>query len=84
MKNSYLISLAIATLAVGCLLVFSSAKAFDVKMARHAAGVGIPDDVMKVFQNSCMKCHATGGSGMAAAMVNFSVWDTYSAKKQAK
>jgi cytochrome c5 len=47
-------------------------------------GSTIPDDVKKVFDNSCIGCHATGANGMAAANVNFTEWDNYPAKKQAK
>lgn len=44
----------------------------------------IPDDVMKIFNNSCGKCHNQGGSGAALANVNFTKWDNYDAVKQAK
>jgi cytochrome c5 len=44
----------------------------------------IPDDVMAVFKNSCMGCHATGGKKMAMSMLNFSEWDMYKPEKQAK
>ncbi len=44
----------------------------------------IPEDVMKIFNNSCSKCHAAGGSGIAMTHVNFTKWGTYSPEKQAK
>ena len=44
----------------------------------------IPDDLKVVFKNSCMACHATGGSMMAMAKVNFSNWESYDTDKQAK
>lgn len=44
----------------------------------------VPDDLSLVFKNSCMACHASGGSMMAMGKVNFSNWDTYDTAKQAK
>ncbi len=44
----------------------------------------IPDDVMKILNNSCGKCHNQGGSGAALANLNFTKWDNYDAVKQAK
>jgi cytochrome c5 len=43
----------------------------------------IPDDVNTIFKNSCVGCHADGGSGMAKSHVNFSKWNEYTADKQA-
>jgi len=43
----------------------------------------IPDNVAAILKNSCSSCHNTGG-GMAASVWNFSEWDTYAPKKQAK
>jgi hypothetical protein len=44
----------------------------------------IPENVMKIVKKSCLKCHVSEGNSMASAKVNFSKWDKYSAKKQAK
>lgn len=44
----------------------------------------IPDDVMKILNNSCGKCHNQGGSGAALANLNLTKWDNYDAVKQAK
>lgn len=52
--------------------------------AKTTVNPKLPDDILKIVQNSCMKCHGTGGNGMAMSMVNFSEWDTYNAEKQAK
>jgi hypothetical protein len=84
MKNVHLISLAIAIVTVTGVLVFSSSKAVNQRKSNPDVVTGIPDDVMKIFQNSCMKCHGAGGNSMAMSVVNFSIWDTYPAKKQAK
>jgi mono/diheme cytochrome c family protein len=44
----------------------------------------IPDDVLKIVNNSCGKCHNQGGSGAALANLNLTKWDNYNAVKQAK
>lgn len=44
----------------------------------------IPDSIMKIFNNSCISCHSKGGNFVAEAKLNFSKWDKYKAKKQAR
>jgi hypothetical protein len=44
----------------------------------------IPQDLNKVFMNSCVPCHFNGGKMMAMGMVNFSKWTEYSPAKAAK
>jgi hypothetical protein len=44
----------------------------------------IPGDLQLIFKNSCMDCHAAGGSHMAMSMLNFSEWENYEPGKQAK
>jgi hypothetical protein len=44
----------------------------------------IPEDVNKIFKNSCMPCHWDGGKKMAMGMVNFSKWTEYTTEKAAK
>ena len=46
-------------------------------------GKPIPANIMKIAEKSCMKCHASGGNGMALSHLNLSNWDKYSAEKQA-
>jgi hypothetical protein len=43
----------------------------------------IERDIYKIFQNSCIDCHAKGGKKSAMSHVNFSEWDNYSAEKKA-
>jgi cytochrome c553 len=83
MKKIYLIlsvfvllSLA-AVMAVGPSLEASRGKAVPTNSS-------IPANVLVIFKNSCMTCHGEGGKGMAMSLVNFSDWDNYPAKKQAK
>jgi len=46
--------------------------------------ITIQADIYKIFQNSCIDCHAKGGKNMAMSHVNFSEWDNYPADKKAK
>jgi hypothetical protein len=45
--------------------------------------VTIQEDIYKIFQNSCIDCHAKGGKNAAMSHVNFSEWDSYPADKKA-
>lgn len=65
-------------------LVLSRTSIPGKKNAASLTSNAIPEDLNVVFKNSCMDCHATGGKGMAVAKLNFSGWDNYPAKKQAK
>lgn len=51
----------------------------------NSAGMGkaIPENVMKIAEKSCVKCHAEPGNPMALSHLNLSSWDKYSAEKQA-
>ena len=44
----------------------------------------IPDNVLKILDNSCGKCHNQGGSGAALANLNLTKWDNYDAVRQGK
>ena len=44
----------------------------------------ISDDVLKILNNSCAKCHTQGGSGAALANLNLTKWESYDSAKQAK
>ncbi len=47
-------------------------------------GKPIPENVVKIAEKSCVKCHTEPGNAMALAHVNISKWDSYSAEKQAE
>ena len=50
-----------------------------------AKGKPIPENIVKIAERSCLKCHVEpGGNEMASSHVNLSKWDTYSADKQAE
>jgi Haem-binding domain len=44
----------------------------------------IPDDVLKIFKASCMKCHNKDGRIMARIKLNFSNWNEYDPDTVAK
>ena len=83
MKKIHFILLVMFVLSVAAILVISPSNALSQKKISQTS-YSIPDNVMDIFRNSCMGCHAEGGNGMAMSMVNFTIWDTYSLKKQAK
>ena len=39
--------------------------------------------VMKIAERSCVKCHTTGGNGMALMHLDLSNWEKFSMEKQA-
>jgi hypothetical protein len=84
MKKYFVI--ASTLLVAGLIAAFTLAPATTIQKVKPAksTGTAIPEDVYKILENSCMGCHANGANNMAAANVNFSVWDTYPVKKQAK
>jgi mono/diheme cytochrome c family protein len=49
-----------------------------------STSVSIPENVHLIFKNSCMGCHATDGKKLAMTKLDFSKWDQYKPKKQAK
>lgn len=65
-------------------IVFNPSGATSQKKSDVSLNTSIPDDVKKILENSCMGCHGDGGNPMAMGMINFSIWDTYSVKKQHK
>jgi cytochrome c5 len=74
-----------ALVFVSCLLVFSFMmpnKAMSQPGKKPVLGQAIPDSLFKIFQNSCMACHATGTNPFASSKVNFTDWQKYNAKKQ--
>ena len=43
----------------------------------------VPENIMKIAERSCVKCHSEPGSPMARAHLDLTNWDKYSAEKQA-
>jgi cytochrome c5 len=50
---------------------------------QKALAAPIPEDVNKIFKNSCTPCHWDGGKMMAMGMVNFTKWTEYTSSKGA-
>jgi len=46
-------------------------------------GKPIPENIMKIAEKSCVKCHTSGGNAMAESHVNLSKWNEMSPEKQA-
>jgi mono/diheme cytochrome c family protein len=42
----------------------------------------IPDDINKIFQTSCFKCHGSNGRMLPMAKLNFSKWAEYGVEKE--
>jgi len=76
-----LFAIIIMSIAMG-IVIYPSIVLSQKKISQKS--YSIPNNVAEVLNNSCVSCHGDGGKGMAMSMWNFSVWDTYSAKKQAK
>jgi cytochrome c5 len=43
----------------------------------------IPENIIKIFQTSCMQCHGSNGKMLALAKLNFSKWAEYGGAKEA-
>ena len=65
------------------LSLLTSSDAICQPGKKATQGQAIPDSLFKIFQNSCMACHATGANPFAASKVNFTDWQKYNASKQA-
>ncbi len=81
-----LLAIATTMLALGIIasITFNASPVQSKGSTSQTSNTSIPEDVYKILENSCMGCHATGANGMASSAVNFSEWDTYTVKKQAK
>ena len=44
----------------------------------------IPENIYKIFQTSCLKCHGSNGRLLALAKLNLSKWDEYTAAEKGK
>jgi hypothetical protein len=44
----------------------------------------IPDDIIKIFQTSCIPCHGDSGGRFPTSKLKFSRWAGYGATKQAE
>jgi hypothetical protein len=83
MKKTHFILVAAFVLLVVTVLAISPSKAVSQKRT-PPKGSAIPNDVAEILKKSCIGCHNTDGNHMAMSMWNFSEWNNYTAKKQAK
>jgi hypothetical protein len=83
MKKFNFVYVVMIALAIAAFLTISPIKSANQKTMTLSTN-SIPDDVSKILKKSCTGCHDEGGNGMAMTMWNYSAWDTYPAKKQAK
>jgi hypothetical protein len=51
--------------------------------SKTEGGKAIPENIVKIADRSCVKCHAEPGSAMALSHLNITKWDKYSPEKQA-
>jgi len=45
--------------------------------------IPIPNEINKVFQNSCMPCHGDTGGRLPKTHLNFAKWEAYGQQKEA-
>ena len=69
-------------------IVFLTSMIINHSSAQSSKKTGIvskpiPAGVMKIADRSCVKCHTTGGEGMALMHLDLSNWDKFSMEKQA-
>jgi mono/diheme cytochrome c family protein len=75
--------LATAVITIAITTCVTSLNANGQSSEDKAVSSTIQADVYKIFQSSCIDCHAKGGKSMAMSHVNFSEWDSYPAEKKA-
>ena len=81
-----LLSLLFATFVIALVasIIFLPSKAKGSGPLKRSVPIAsIPDSIHKIFEKSCMDCHADDGNAMAKGRVNFSNWDSYKPEKQA-
>ncbi len=80
MKKLLVIAFAIVS------VIFMAAVILGPVAAQKSSGGGkpIPENVVKIASKSCVNCHAEPGNPMAIEHVNLTIWEKYSAEKQAK
>jgi hypothetical protein len=75
------------TTSLGCLLFLAGLAGNPATGLSANKGDGggkpIPENIMKIAERSCVKCHTEPGNFMAISHLNLSNWNKYSADKQA-
>jgi hypothetical protein len=67
-------------------ILFLASLTNNPLMAQKEGSKGnpIPENVSKIAQKTCVKCHAEPGNAMALSHVNLTKWAEYSPEKQAE
>jgi cytochrome c5 len=84
MKKNYFLA---AITLIALFLTASGLSPINPSCNKNTASTktdSIPVELQLIFKESCMDCHATGGSQMAMAVLNFSEWGNYVPGKQVK
>ncbi len=81
-KDHFLISNPFAVALVLIIMFLSGEYSRGRSDPKSARASSIPDDLHKIFEKSCMGCHARGGNLMAMFHLNFTKWDDYRQEKQ--
>jgi hypothetical protein len=77
----------IITVVIGALfisLMINTSVSAQYEQKKGDGSQPIPDNVIKVIDKTCIKCHGETGNFRARARLNLSKWDDFSPEKQAK
>ncbi len=81
MKKLFSISAIFAMTFFFCAMIFNPGTVFSAQ--KSGGGKPIPENVMKIAEKSCVKCHTEPGNGMALSHLNLGNWDKFTPEKQA-
>ena len=84
MKNILVILTATIVFSIVTAFVLFPVNNITQKEVKNVISNPIPENLLKIFKNSCTACHAEGGKKMAMSVLNFSNWDKYTPEKQIK
>lgn len=65
------------------IFIFTNLRIASGQVEKEQASL-IPDNINKIFQASCMKCHNNDGGIMARTKLNFSKWAEYDPSTKAE
>ena len=84
MKKAVIFSFVAVSMPLVIILVFNPRPVSGKgNPAPASPATAMPDSVKNVIQKAYMDCHSNSGSFLAKGKVNFSIWETYDADKQA-
>lgn len=77
-----IVSVIAGVLFMASLILYTSPVKSSPKSSTE--GKPIPENIMKIAEKSCVKCHTEPGNPMAISHINLSNWNKYSLEKQAE